>query len=61
MAKLFKFGRDILGFAQIKGLESLFLHNGYVDGSTAESLEALCYHMARCRPDVLCTLKLQHF
>ena len=61
MAKLFKFGKDIFGFAQIKGPKRLFLHNGYVDGSTAESLEALRYHMARFRPDVLCTLQLQHF
>ena len=57
MAKLFKFGKEVLGF---KGLETLFLHRGYVlDGFTAESLEALRYHMARFRPDVECTLQLQ--
>ena len=58
-AKVFKFEKDILGFTQIKGLEILFLHSGYVDGSTAESLEALRCHMARFCPDVLCQLQLQ--
>ena len=60
MAKVFKFGKEVLGFTQIKGLETLSLHSGYVpqmDGSTAESLEALHYHMTRFRPE--CSLQLQ--
>jgi len=54
IATVFKFGKDVLGFMQIKGLESVFLHSGWVlDKSTAESVGALLYNMAASRPDVV--------
>ncbi len=57
---IFKFGKDILGFTQIKGLKKPFLHDGHVmDGPTATSVEALRYNMAVFRPDVVFKSTLQ--
>ena len=59
-AKKFKFGKDILGFTQIKGLKQLFLYDGHVlDGPTAESVDALRYNMALSRSDVVFHSTLQ--
>ncbi len=60
LANMFKFGKDLLGFTQIKGLKKLFLHDGHVmNGPTATSVEALRYNMAVFRPDVVFKSTLQ--
>ena len=60
LADMFKFGTDILGFTQIKGLKWLSLHDGHVmNGPTAKSVEALRYNMEVTRPDVVFESTLQ--
>ncbi len=59
-ADVFKFGKNILGFTQIKGLKGLSLDGGHVmDEPTAKSVEALRHNMAVCRPDAVFELTLR--
>ena len=60
LANMFKFGKDILGFTQIKGLKGLSLDGCHVmDEPTAKSVEALRHNMAVCRPDAVFELTLR--